>query len=364
MARTKRIAVLTGGGDAPGLNAAIYAVVRAAAQRGWQVFGVRNGFDGFWEENGVFPLDPTAVDRILNQGGTILGTINRGDPFRVRVFREGQETVVDVTATILERVDALNLDAVVVIGGDGTLRAAWELYQQGFPAVGVPKTIDNDVPGTEQTIGFATAVETACQALDRVQTTAAALRRILVVELMGRNAGFLALHAGLAGGADVILLPEFPFDYQVLARHLEHMRRGRGFSLIAAAEGAHPQGGQPVYWMQGDELIAPRLGGIARVVAQELERRTGIEARWMVLGYLQRGGPPNAADRLLALRFGTLAVEMIEQGRLGTLVGLRQGRFQVMPLEVVHQEPPRRLSPDDPMVQTARRLGVVFGEAG
>ncbi len=360
---TKRIAILTGGGDAPGLNAVIRAVVRTAIWvLGWEVYGVRNGYDGFLEPDGVFPLTLDHILGILPRGGTILGAANKGDPFNRKVVRDGQEVVVDVSDQIIARARELNLDAVIVVGGDGTLRAALQLYRKGLPVVGVPKTIDNDVHGTDYTIGFDTAVQVAADALDRLHSTAEAHHRVMVVELMGRHAGFLALHGGLAGGADVILIPEIPFHFEVLAEAVrQRVRRGRPFSLFAVSEGAYPVGGRPVYRSRGDAFTAPRLGGIAQVVAEYIEQATGVESRFLVLGHLQRGGSPSATDRVLGTRFGTMVVRFIEQGLLGMMTALRGDAIVPVRLEdaVAHY---RQVDPQDQLVQSARDIGIIFGD--
>lgn len=362
---TRRIAILTGGGDAPGLNAVIRAVVRTAILRyGWDVLGVRDGFDGFLYPDGIRPLGLEDVAGILPRGGTILGTVNVGKPLMRRTWQAGREVLEDLSPDILARARHLNLDAVLVVGGDGTLRAAAELMVKGLPVIGIPKTIDNDVYGTERTVGFATAVEIAAQALDRLHSTAESLHRVMVMELMGRHAGFLALHAGLAGGADVILIPEIPFHYDVVAEAIvRRARQGRPFSIVAVAEGAYPEGGAPVYQIPDDVRSSPRLGGIGGVVAAELQARTGFTCRWMALGYLQRGGPPNAADRMLATLFGVKAVELAAQGRTGVLVAWRAGRVEPFPLEETARHA-RRVQPEtDPWVQAARAIGICLGDA-
>ena len=270
----KRIAVLTGGGDAPGLNAVIRAVVKTAINvYGCQVLGIRDGYDGFISEGGVLPLDLAAVRGILPRGGTILGTANRGNPFARKVMKNGRETVVDVSEEVIRAIKKLKLDAVVVIGGDGTLHSAMEMGAQGVPIVGVPKTIDNDISGTEVTFGFDTALSIATEALDRLHTTAEAHHRAMVLELMGRDAGFIALNAGVSGGADVILLPEIPFTYEaVLKKVVQRVESGSRFSLLAVSEGARPVGGGEVFSRPGDAVYVPRLGGIGQEVGRYLEQ--------------------------------------------------------------------------------------------
>ncbi len=360
----RRIAILTGGGDAPGLNAAIRAAVRHAVfTLGWEVLGVRNGYNGFLQPDGVFPLTLDMVRGILPLGGTILGAANRGNPFAQEMEVDGRKVTVDVSDDIVARIHELGLDAVIVTGGDGTLGAALDLYRKGAPIVGIPKTIDNDVPGTDFTIGFDTAVSVAAEALDRLHTTAESHHRVMVVELMGRDAGFIALHAGIAGGADIILLPEIPFHYEVLAaKVLGRKRRGRMFSIVAVAEGAYPVGGQKVYRQPGEGLTEARLGGISLHVADYIARATGTETRALILGHLQRGGTPTARDRVLATRFGAEAVRLVEQGLLGHMVALRGTEVYALPLADMLAQRPKRVHPDDDLVQAARAIGTVFGD--
>ncbi|HEY9075068.1 MAG TPA: ATP-dependent 6-phosphofructokinase [Anaerolineaceae bacterium] len=360
----KRIAILTGGGDAPGLNAVIRAVVKTAVQHyGWEVLGVRDGFDGFLEAGGVQPLDSAAVRGILPRGGTILGTANRGNPFARKMILDGKEVIVDLSEKVADAIHALNLDALIVVGGDGTLRIAYEMAQKGVRVIGVPKTIDNDLPGTEFTFGFDTAVATATDALDKLHTTAEAHHRAMVVELMGRNAGFIALHAGLAGGADVILIPEIPFHYAAIRRKLEErIERGSHFSILAVAEGAFPAGGEPVYLHSGDEVRAARLGGVGAQVSQFINEVCGIESRVTVLGHLQRGGGPTAFDRWLATRFGAAAVRLAAEGKFGRVVALQSSRIVDIPLEEAAAAP-RQVDLESDTILTARGLGICLGDA-
>ncbi len=358
----KRIAVLTGGGDAPGLNAVIRAVVKTAILvYDCQVLGVQDGFDGFLDPGGVFPLDLAAVRGILPRGGTILGTANRGNPFARKVVRAGKEVIEDVSDEIAAAIHALDLDALIVIGGDGTLHIAQELGAKGVPVVGVPKTIDNDVGGTEVTFGFDTALTIATEAFDRLHTTAEAHHRVMVLELMGRDAGFIALHAGMAGGADVILIPEISFRYEaVIAKIRERNQRGSRFSLLSVAEGARPQGGEAVYARSGDAVYLPRLGGIGQQVGAYIESQ-GFEARVTVLGHLQRGGSPTAFDRWLATRYGAAAVRTAAAGRFGRMVALRDAKVIDIPLEEALAVP-KRVDVHGDAVQTARGLGIAFGD--
>ena len=263
----KRIGILTGGGDAPGLNAVIRAAVKTAILHfGCEIYGVLDGYDGFLKDNGVVPLSLKEVSGILPRGGTILGAANRGNPFARKIMQGGKEVTVDKSDELINSMMQSGLDALLVLGGDGTLRIAHELYQRGIPVIGVPKTIDNDIGGTEVTFGFDTALNIATEAIDRLHTTAEAHHRVMVLELMGREAGFIALHAGISGGADVILIPEIPFKFEsVLAKIRQRMERGSLFSILAVSEGAEPLGGKQVFSRSGDEMYVPRLGGIGQI---------------------------------------------------------------------------------------------------
>src|SRR5581483_4251746 len=271
----KRIGILTGGGDAPGLNAVIRAAVKTAIiQYGCEVLGIRDGYDGFLDKQGIIPLGLKDVSGILPRGGTILGAANRGNPFAREVLQNGREVTMDVSDEIIRAMRRSDMDALLVLGGDGSLRIAHELYQKGLPVIGVPKTIDNDIGGTEVTFGFDTALNTATQAIDRLHTTAEAHHRVMVLELMGREAGFIALHAGVAGGADVILIPEIPFKFEsVVAKIRQRVERGSLFSILAVSEGAKPVGGEQVFSRGGDEIYLPRLGGIGQRVGEYIEKQ-------------------------------------------------------------------------------------------
>jgi 6-phosphofructokinase 1 len=358
----RRIAVLTGGGDAPGLNAVIRAVTKSAINlHGCEVLGIRDGYDGFIRADGIIRLDLGTVRGILPLGGTILGTANRGNPFARKVVKDGKEMVVDVSDEITASIKRLKLDALVVIGGDGTLRIAMELAAKGVPVVGVPKTIDNDIGGTEVTFGFDTALMIATEALDRLHTTAEAHHRVMVLELMGRDAGFIALHAGVAGGADVILIPEIPFRFEAVL-HKIHQREqgGAHFSLLAVSEGAKHVGGEAVFRRGGDEVYVPRLGGIGVEVGQEIEAG-GFETRVTVLGHLQRGGSPTCFDRWLATRYGAAAVRAAAEGNFGSMVALRSAQVVPVPLSEALAVPRRVDLKGDGML-TARALGISFGD--
>lgn len=358
----KNIGLLTGGGDAPGLNAVIRAVVYAARRAGdWQVLGIRNGFDGLIDPEPPRPLNEADVRGLLARGGTILGAANRGNPFARRALREGFEVVEDHSDRVLERLERLGLAALIVVGGDGTLRISRELYEKGCPVIGVPKTIDNDVGGTDVTFGFDTAVNTATEALDRLHTTAESHHRVMVVELMGHQSGFLALAAGVAGGADAILIPEIPFRDEPLLEAVAARRdAGRSFSVLAVAEGAFAEGGEQVVARPGDEVYFARLGGVGAQVAERLAARSRLETRVTVLGHLQRGGAPSAFDRWLATRFGVAAVGMAVRGVHGRMAALRGREIVDVPLEEALAVP-RRVDPQGAEVAAARALGISFG---
>jgi ATP-dependent phosphofructokinase / diphosphate-dependent phosphofructokinase len=359
----KRIGILTGGGDAPGLNAVIRAAVKTAIyEYKCEVIGIRNGYDGFIDENGMIPLGLESVRGILPRGGTILGTANRGNPYARRVIRGGQEVIVDVSDEIVRGIERLDIDALLVLGGDGTLRIAHELCMKGAPVIGVPKTIDNDIGGTECTFGFDTAVNTATDAIDKLHSTAEAHHRVMVLELMGRDAGFIALHAGVAGGADVILIPEIPFKYEkVVAKVRERVEKGTDFSILAVSEGARPLHGEQAFSRLGNEIYTPRLGGMGNQVGEYVERE-GYETRVTVLGHLQRGGTPTPFDRWLATRFGAAAIRLAHQGKFDRMVALHAGDIVDIPLTEALTIPKRVNLNGDAMV-TARGLGISFGDA-
>lgn len=364
-----RIGVLTGGGDCPGLNAVIRAVVKTAITRhGWEVIGIEDGYEGLILPGKTRPLGLADVRGILPRGGTILGTTNRADPFHyeVEVKADGETRVgvQDVSNQVMDRVAELGLNALVVIGGDGSLRITVELMAKGLQAVGVPKTIDNDIAGTNVTFGFDAAVNTAMEALDRLHTTGSSHHRAMILEVMGRDAGWIALHAGIAGGADVILIPEIPYDIEVVAAKVrERHQRGTRFSILVVAEGARPLGGEAAYLAERDLSGTRRLGGIGEAVAAQLKALLDVEVRVTVLGHVQRGGSPSAFDRLLASRFGAYAVQLIAEGKLGHMVALRDDRLVAVRLdEAVGRQ---KLVPlDSDVLATARGLGVCVGEAG
>jgi phosphofructokinase-like protein len=359
----RRIAINTGGGDAPGLNAVIRAATLAALHEGWEVLGIRRGYMGLLEpevdgEPGVMQLTANAVRGITHLGGTILGTTTRGNPFGLEVRQpDGTWGTVDRSDEIVECFRQREIDALIAIGGDGSLSIAHALYQKGLPVIGVPKTIDNDLSATDVTFGFQTAVEVATDAIGRLHSTAEAHQRVMVVQLMGRHTGWIALESGLAGGADVILIPEIPYSVeQVAAKIRERDAHGRRFSIVVVAEGAHAAGGEP-------SVVDPsgRYGGIADRVAAEISEATGKETRTMVLGHIQRGGSPIAYDRNLALRFGAAAVRCIQEGNLGTMVALQGDAVRAVPLKDAVSAI-KTVPMDNDRLMTARQLGVSFGD--
>jgi phosphofructokinase-like protein len=358
-----RVAVSTGGGDAPGLNAVIRAVVLGGLNRGWEVLGVRKGFGGLLGDARIVPLDRESVRGLTNVGGTILGTTNRGNPFRWPTQTAGgkwEES--DRSDELIDKVRLLGIKAVIAVGGDGTLRIAADLAQKGLPVVGVPKTIDNDVGGTWTTFGFDTAVNTATDAIDKIVSTAKSHERVMVVEVMGRYAGWIALHAGLAGTAHAILIPEIPFDLDVVCDKIRQREAlGRHHSIIVAAEGAVPKGGSAVVQAEAAVGGTERLGGVCELVAEYVQNNTGKETRTVTLGHLQRGGSPTTFDRLLALRFGAAAVRAVEERRLGHMVAFDPPHVTTVPLTEAFAEP-HVVPLGCDQIRTARELGITLGD--
>lgn len=361
-----RIAISTGGGDAPGLNAVIRSVVVSAHQRGWEVLGIRDGFNGLLEpgryKEPMFRLERETVRGITHLGGTILGTTNRGNPLRYPVLGpEGSLVETDRCPEVVEGLRQHGVDALISLGGDGTMEIANRLHKLGVRVIGVPKTIDNDLDGTFVTFGFDTAVAFATECIDRLHSTAEAHQRIIVVEVMGRYAGWIALHAGLAGTADVILLPEIPYSTEAIAAKIrERNAHGRNFTIVVVAEGAHPSGGSASV-IAREVGRKERLGGAGQALTQELEQLCGQEARCVVLGHLLRGGSPTAADRLISLRFGAAAVRGLEEGQSGVLVALDPPHVRYLPLaDCTHRC--KTVPVDCDTVLTARELGVYFGD--
>jgi 6-phosphofructokinase 1 len=360
MTPIKRIGVLTGGGDAPGLNAVIRAVVKSSVNAGIEVLGIEDSFDGLIEPGRARLLTLKDVTGILRLGGTILGTTNRGNPFAYPIHTSTGKA--DYSARVVENFHKFGLNALIVIGGDGTLSIAHRFSTQGIPIVGVPKTIDNDIVGTVNCFGFDTAVDFATDAIDRLHSTAEAHHRVMVVEVMGRYAGWIALYAGVAGGADVILIPEIPFDLEIVAERLkERERLGARFSIVVVAEGAVPKGGRVSLIAKGDAATAERLGGLSAVCAEEIQRLTGKETRYVVLGHLQRGGTPTSHDRNLATRFGGKAIDCVMRGEFDVMVASRPPEIVTVPLEIVGGKQ-KLVPPDFDLVQTARRIGISFGD--
>jgi 6-phosphofructokinase 1 len=358
-----RLAISTGGGDAPGLNAVIRAVVLSAHGRGWKSYGIQRGYEGLLSFNGVVPLGLAEVRGITHLGGTILGTTNRGNPFRyVTRDEHGVQIECDRSDDLVAAFQASGFDALVSIGGDGSLQISHDLWRKGLPVVCVPKTIDNDVSGTQRTFGFDTAVSTATEALDKLHSTAESHDRVLVVELMGRYAGWISLYSGLSGSADAILIPEIPFDIDKVCEKIRGREAaGRHFSIVVVAEGARPCDGAIELLERRGVGTVDRLGGMASKVARAIEHHTGKETRTLVLGHLQRGGTPTTYDRLLALRFGAAAVRAIADKAFGTMVGLNGQEITRVPLENVVGRA-KNVPLDCDTIRTARDLGICLGD--
>jgi len=358
----KRIGVLTTGGDCPGLNAVIRGVVRAAENLDFEVIGFRDGFEGLLPEGGNYMvLNDANTAGIMAQGGTIIGTTNKGN----FISKVGKGDITQIKAEVMERarsvIRCLGIEGLVVIGGDGSMTTAHQLFEGGFNVVGVPKSIDNDLEATARTFGFDSAVACVCDALDRLHTTAKSHRRVMVVEVMGRHAGWIALHGGFAGGADVILIPEIPFNSEKVAEAvMAREKAGHYSSMVVVAEGAHPVDGDQLL-RQGDTVGEVRLGGIGEAVARDIATRTGKETRTCVLGHLQRGGAPTTLDRILGTRFGIKAVELIHQGIFGAMVSYQNYNVRHVPMaDAVHKL--RLVEPDCELVRAACAVGVSFGK--
>jgi ATP-dependent phosphofructokinase / diphosphate-dependent phosphofructokinase len=358
-----RIAISTGGGDAPGLNAVIRAAVLSALSRGWDVLGIKRGYAGLLGDDEVVPLTRDSVRGIAHLGGTILRTTNRGSPLNYPVKQpDGSVVFVDRSDELVANAHRLGIDAIISIGGDGSLRIAQQLIQKGLRIVSVPKTIDNDVAMTINTFGFDTAVSTAIDAIDKLHTTAESHDRVMVLEVMGRETGFIALHAGVAATADVVLIPEIPFEIEKVCDKIrERDRSGRLFSIVVVAEGAAPVAGRVS--IMGESLPGQdrRVGGLAGRLAYDIQQRTGKETRALVLGHLQRGGQPTGYDRLLSTRFGAAAVRAIEEERWGHMLALQSPHIVTVPIEEVLRQT-KRVDPHGDVVLTARELGISFGD--
>jgi ATP-dependent phosphofructokinase / diphosphate-dependent phosphofructokinase len=364
MSSSLRLGVLTGGGDCPGLNALLRGLVkRGTHEFGHQFIGLENGYMGLMEPDMARPLNPEDVRGILPKGGTILGTSNKANPFLYAV-REGDRWVErDLSEHALRRARELGLDGLIAVGGDGTLSIGHRLSEKGLRVVGCPKTIDNDLSGTDQTFGFDTARAFVTDAIDRLHSTAESHDRVMVVEIMGRHAGFLTLDSGIAGGADVILIPEIPYRVEPMVEKLRRRSRGkRSFSIIAIAEGARPEGGELAVVEQAEDIPGRgvvRLGGAGKVCADLLARHVEAEIRVVVLGHLQRGGSPTAADRLLATHFGCKVLDLVAQGQWDHMVALRGGQIVSVPLSESRKE--RQVDPHGELVRYARSMGISFG---
>ena len=358
----RRIGILTGGGDCPGLNAVIRGVTKTAVNRfGMEVIGFYDGFQGLIENRFTF-LTFESVSGILTQGGTILGTSNKANPFEHIVVENGKKVVKDVSDECMELYDDLGLDALITVGGDGTMTIAGMLAEKGANVVGVPKTIDKDLMETDTTFGFDTARAVATEAIDRLHTTAQSHHRVMVVEVMGRNAGWLALESGIAGGGDIILIPEIPYDLEHVVKVVRQRSRfGKRFSIVVISEGAVPQGGkQVVKKVVEDSPEKIRLGGIGQVLANQIEEATGIESRVAILGHLQRGGTPTPLDRLLATRFAVKAVELVVEKKFNQMVAIQGSDIVSVPIEKV-QGKQKLVPPDSPLIQVGLSVGTSFG---
>ena len=360
----KKIVISTGGGDAPGLNAVIYAVVHSCYRKGWEVYGSRSGYSGLLDMDELYRLLPVDVEDIYSTGGTILGSTNKGNPFEMPFENlAGEVKIVDVSDKILENFNRMGFDCHIAIGGDGSLEIARRFAEKGMPVVGVPKTIDNDLEATDRTFGFDTAVATATEALDKLHSTAKSHDRVMVVEVMGRDSGWIALYSGISGGADVVLIPEIPFDMEkVCEKIMDNELHDKNYSIVVVAEGAIAAGGKVISKGTGEvgrsELL---LGGVGEWVAQEVRERTGKDTRSLVLGHLQRGGSPTTFDRLLAMRFGAAAVRLVQEGTFGHMVALQSPNMGSVSLaEAVKSRKKVGLNSDK--VFTAREVGICLGD--
>jgi 6-phosphofructokinase 1 len=363
-AQIQKIGILTGGGDCPGLNAVIRAVAKTAIlQYGWKVLGIEDGFEGLLVHGKVRPLLFNQVKDILDKGGTVLGSSNRANPFEYKFEVDGKMVTEDRSPILMENLKLFEIDALVVIGGDGTLSIASRLYRLGIPVVGVPKTIDNDLAATDITFGFDTAINTATEAIDKIRTTGESHHRVMVVEVMGRYAGWIALEAGIASGADIILIPEIPFDMEKIFQVIrDRVKIGRHHSILVVAEGARAKGGEMVVKrIVKDSADTVRLGGIGEQLANQISDELGIESRETVLGHIQRGGSPSAFDRILSTRLGYGAVQLLAEGMFGRMVCLKTPHILSVPIEEAVKQL-KKVTVDLDMVRAAKAIGVHFGE--
>ena len=361
--KIKRIGIITGGGDCPGLNAVIRAIVKTGInQYGMEIVGIEDGFSGLIHSR-FRSLSLSDVSGILPRGGTILGTSNRDNPFKYPIVENGEKAYKDMSTQCVNNLKEQGIEAIVVIGGDGSLSIAKELGEKGVLTVGVPKTIDNDLSATDVTFGFDTALVTATEAIDKLHTTAESHHRVMVLEVMGRYAGWIALQSGIAGGADVILIPEIPFTIQKVAAKIKHRQtEGKKFSIVVVAEGAKPLGGEMVVQkIIADSADPIRLGGIGNQVGQQIEEMTGMETRVTVLGHLQRGGSPTPFDRILATRYGNAAARLVYEGGFGKMVCLKTPFIKSVPLAEAVKEV-RKVPTNSEIVQTAKAIGISFGD--
>ncbi|MCX6965918.1 MAG: ATP-dependent 6-phosphofructokinase [Verrucomicrobia bacterium] len=356
----KRIGILTSGGDCPGLNAVLRAASRAAENLGWELIGFHDGFEGLLAPDEFTVLDRKATSGIMHLGGTMIGTVNRGQFVKRGGARQPSFIPAEILGKTRQTFQNLGLHALIVVGGDGSLNTALQLHKAGLPVVGVPKTIDNDLEATAMTFGFDSAVECVASSLDRLHTTASSHKRVMVLEVMGRHAGWIALHGGLAGGADIILIPEIPFDFEKISHEiLRRDRVGAKCTMVVVAEGATPQSGRQsrLHTASGEN----RLGGIGEIVGREIGERTGKEVRTCVLGHLQRGGAPTMLDRILGTTFGVKAVQLIADGKFGSMVSFNNYETHDVPIaQAVHK--PRRVNPNSQIVKMARAVEIVFGD--
>ncbi len=363
MKKKMRVGILTGGGDCPGINAVIRAVARKAMlENGAEIIGIEDGYEGL--VNGKYRvLDLKDLSGILTIGGTILGASKKANPYRYAI-RQGDKLIFkDMSDRALDNIDRMELDCLVVIGGDGTLGIAYKLFKDGVPIIGVPKTIDNDIMGTDITFGFDSAVWIATEGIDRLHTTAQSHHRVMILEVMGHNAGWLALHSGIAGGGDIILMPEIPYNIDaIIDKVLQRHKRGKKFSIVVVAEGAKPKGGDVVVQRIVKESSDPiRLGGVGFVLGQQIENITGIETRTVVMGHLQRGGSPTPADRVLATELGTKAADFIKQGSFGYMAGVQKCKCVKVSLREVSKGI-RKVPLNHSLIASARSLDTSFGD--
>lgn len=358
----RRACILTGGGDAPGLNAVVRAFVKTATSLGIEVYGSEDGFEGLIQPDRLVKLTSASVRGILPRGGSILGCSNRANPFAYPTRdSRGREQLKDVSEVVLERIADHEIDVLVMVGGDGTMHHAQDFMKRGVRVIGVPKTIDNDLAATDYTFGFDTALDTATWAIDALHSTAESHDRVMLVELMGRYAGWISLCAGIAGGADVILIPEIPYDVsRVVAKIEERASRGVTFSIVVVGEGAHPKGGRVSTVSKGKKGHLARLGGAAQALADELKTRVPHEIRVTVLGHLQRGGSPSAFDRVLGTRFGVEAALLCRRGETGKMVALRGQDIVSVPIDHAVDRP-KLVDPDGELVRAAKSIGIELG---